>query len=120
MAWDGRAEAARAVVAALPLLKTAARVTVVLFDPQRGPDGHGEEPGADIALFLARHGVPVEVRCEPYSIDKGKALLALAEAIDADLLVMGCYGSSPLREMLLGGTTRTVLANMALPVLMAH
>ncbi len=120
VAWDGRAEAARAVTAALPLLKAARRVTVVLFNPKQGPEGHGEEPGADLALYLARHGVQVEVRCEQSEIDIGNALLSLASDIDASLLVMGCYGRSRLREMLVGGTTRTILASMTLPVLMAH
>jgi nucleotide-binding universal stress UspA family protein len=120
VAWDGGAEAARAVDAALPLLKAAKRVTVALFNPQSGPDGHGQEPGADLALYLARHGVQVEVRVESTSTDTGHALLALAADVKADLLVMGCYGHSRLREMLVGGTTRTVLARMTLPVLMAH
>lgn len=120
IAWDGRAEAARAITAALPLLRSARHVTVAIFNPDIGPNGHGEEPGADLALFLARHDVPVEVRCEPSNVDAGNALLSMACDIDADLLVMGCYGHSRLREMLVGGTTRTVLASMTLPVLMAH
>lgn len=120
VAWDGRAEAARAVTAALPLLRTAGSVTVVLFNPRSGPDGHGEEPGADIALLLARHGIRVEVRCEDTSRAIGDALLAMAGDVKADLLVMGCYGRSRFVELLVGGTTRTVLADMTLPVLMAH
>jgi nucleotide-binding universal stress UspA family protein len=120
VAWDGRTEAARAVTAALPLLKQAKRVTVALFNPDIGPDGHGEEPGADIALFLARHGVKVDVHCETTTTDTGTALLSLATTVGADLLVMGCYGHSRLRELLVGGTTRTVLGKMTLPVLMAH
>jgi nucleotide-binding universal stress UspA family protein len=119
VAWDGRPEATRALTAALPLLRAARGVTVALFNPKRGPADHGDEPGADIALFLARHGVQVEVRCLS-AADVGKALLALAGEIHAGLLVMGCYGRSRLHEILVGGTTRTVLAEMTLPVLMAH
>ncbi len=118
--WDGRIEAARAVTAALPLLKAARRVTLALVNPDVGPADHGEEPGADIALYLARHGVHVDVQVETTSADTGSALLSTAAAVGADLLVMGCYGHSRLRELLVGGTTRTVLAQMNLPVLMAH
>jgi nucleotide-binding universal stress UspA family protein len=120
IAWDGGAEATRAVTAALPLLRSAQRVTVALFDPKIGPHAHGEEPGADLALFLARHGIAVDVRCETSAADPANALLSMVCDIDADLLVMGCYGHSRWREMLVGGTTRTVLASMTLPVLMAH
>lgn len=118
--WDGRIEAARAVTAALPLLKAAKRVTLALVNPDVGPAGHGEDPGADIALYLARHGVQVDVQVETTSADTGSALLASAANLKADLLVMGCYGHSRFRELLVGGTTRTVLSKMNLPVLMAH
>jgi nucleotide-binding universal stress UspA family protein len=120
VAWNGSVEAARAVTAAIPLLRRASKVTVAVFDPRAEADAHGQEPGADIALFLARHGVDVEVSSNPAPIDTGNAILSLAASINADLLVMGCYGHSRLREMMLGGATRTVLATMTLPVLMAH
>jgi len=120
IAWNGSTEAARAVTAALPLLRRASKVTVAIFDPKPGYDAHGEEPGADIALYLARHGIAVEVTVNPGSIDVGNAILSLAANIDADLLVMGCYGHSRFREMMLGGASRTVLATMTLPVLLAH
>ncbi|AKU20461.1 universal stress protein [Massilia sp. NR 4-1] len=122
VAWNGSVEAARAVTGAIPLLRRAAKVTIAVFNPQIGSRAHGEEPGADIALYLARHGVNVEVTVEqrPATSDVGNALLSLAANISADLIVMGAYGHTRLREMLLGGATRTVLASMTVPVLMAH
>lgn len=120
LAWNGSLEAAHAATAALPLLKRAAKTTVAVFGPQRGQDAHGEEPGADIAQYLLRHGVQVEVQRLPAPADSGAAILALAASRKSDLLVMGAYGHSRMRELVLGGATRTVLKEMTLPVLMAH
>jgi nucleotide-binding universal stress UspA family protein len=120
IAWNGSVEAARAISAAMPLLRRAREATVAIFNPETGQDGHGDEPGADLALYLARHGVTVEVMNCPTPIDVGDALLSLAAAIGADLLVMGCYGRTRLRERILGGASKTVLTAMTLPVLMAH
>ncbi len=118
VAWNGSREAAKAVTAALPLLQQVSRVTLAVFGP--GRDDHGDDPGADIALYLARHDVKVEVLVRPHSADAGQAILALANDLDAELLVMGAYGHSRWREMVLGGATRTVLAQAALPVLLSH
>lgn len=120
VAWDGSMEATRAVTAAIPLLQKAGKVTLAVFNAGRQPDAHGSEPGADIALYLARHDIKVEVSSQVTGIDVGSALLSFAADIDADLLVMGCYGHSRFREIMLGGATRTVLQSMTLPVLMAH
>lgn len=120
VAWDASAEAGRAISGALPLLRRAARVDVVVFNAGLQDDRHGEQPGADIALYLARHGITVEVAQAGTGIDTGNALLSLAADLSSDLLVMGGYGHSRFREILLGGTTRTVLESMTLPVLMAH
>ena len=77
--------------------------------------------GADIALHLARHGVAATVeRSASAGIGSGNTLLSRASDLGADLLVMGAYGHSRVHELLLGGATRTVLASMTLPVLMAH
>jgi nucleotide-binding universal stress UspA family protein len=96
-------------------------VDVVTFHPHEGRDAHGELPGADIALYLARHDVQVDVqRLEGNDIDVGNALLSHAADRDSDLLVMGCYGHSRLREWVLGGATRTILHSMTVPVVMAH
>jgi len=118
IAWNGSVEAARAVTAALPLLRRAGKVTVLMFASQGG--AQPSEPGADIAQYLARHGLDVQVKvCAPAS-DAGHAILSEAAKLQADLLVMGAYGHSRFREMILGGATRTVLSELPLPVLMTH
>lgn len=121
VAWDAGREAARAVNDALPLLERAKEVTVLTVNPKPGTDGHGEEPGADIALHLARHGVEVEVQqSRGEEIGIGDAMLSRLADRGADLLVMGAYGHSRLREVVLGGATRTILEQMTIPVLMSH
>jgi nucleotide-binding universal stress UspA family protein len=121
VAWDASREAARAVSDALPILERAGSVLVVSVNPQPTPLGHGEVPGADIAVHLARHGIEVEVQSiETGEMDVGEALLSVAADGTRDLLVMGAYAHSRLRELVLGGATRTVLERTTLPVLMAH
>jgi len=121
VAWDGGREATRAVNDALPLLKRAAKVTVVTVNPGMRPGRHGSVAGADISLHLARHGVNVEVQSlEVRDIGIGDAILSRLSDISADLLVMGAYGRSRLRETLLGGVTHHILATMTVPVLMSH
>jgi len=119
--WDASREATRAVNDAMPLLVDAQMVTVLAVDPADGPAGHGDIPGADIAQHLARHGVTATIeRTVSAGIGAGNTLLSRASDLEADLLVMGGYGHSRVRELLLGGATRTVLESMTLPVLMAH
>lgn len=119
--WNASREATRAVNDAMPLLAGADNVTVLTIDPTEKPAGHGEIPGADIALHLARHGVRAAAEATVSSdIDAGEILLSRANDLSADLLVMGAYGHSRVRELLLGGATRTVLDSMTVPVLMAH
>jgi nucleotide-binding universal stress UspA family protein len=119
--WDASREATRAVNDAMPLLATASAVTVLSIDPEERIDRHGDIPGADIARHLARHGVKAAVQSTiSAGIGIGNTLLSRASDLAADLLVMGAYGHSRVREQLLGGATRTVLASMTLPVLMAH
>jgi nucleotide-binding universal stress UspA family protein len=120
VAWDGRMEAIRAVASAIPVLRHAKRVVIAVFNPSIGADEHGEQPGADIALYLARHGVNVEVMPQVTPIDVGNALLSLAADLNSDMIVMGGYGHTRFREVLLGGVTRTVLASMTVPVMMSH
>ncbi|SDY56828.1 Nucleotide-binding universal stress protein, UspA family [Collimonas sp. OK242] len=120
IAWNGSMEARRAVHDAIPLLRQAEIVEVAVFNPSADPDAHGQLPGADISLYLARHDIKVEVKQEAIRSDVGDALLSLAKNLNSDLLVMGCYGHSRFRETLLGGATRTVLKSMTIPVLMSH
>ncbi len=117
VAWDAGLEATRAIAGAMPLLRSAARVVLALINPG---DAHGEQPGADMALYLARHGVQVEVTAQATGGAVGEALLTLAGDVGAGLVVMGAYGHGRLREYLLGGVTATMLEGMLVPVLMAH
>ena len=116
VAWDDSVQASRAVANAVPLLQRVGKVSLVVFNGRSA----ALLAGADIALYLARHGVNVEVLREETGFDVGFALLELAATLGADLLVMGGYGHSRLREVLLGGVTQTMLANMTIPVLMSH
>ena len=119
--WDASRAATRAVNDAIPLLAGADSVTVLTIDPEGSPAGHGDVPGADIALHLARHGVKATVETTSSGgIGVGNALLSRASDLGADLLVMGAYAHSRVRELLLGGATRTILESTTLPVLMAH
>ncbi|MFZ6726214.1 universal stress protein [Undibacterium sp. MH2W] len=120
ISWDASREATRAVTDAIPLLKKADLVQVAIFNTKSTPDAHGEQPGADIALYLARHGIKVEVSVHKTSTDIGNALLSLAHDLDSDMIVMGGYGHSRFREMIMGGVTRTILESMTVPVFMSH
>lgn len=122
IAWDGGLAAGRAVTGAIPLLRATRTAQVVTFNPEISMLGHGEEPGADIALYLARHGINVDVSRQQIGpdIDVANALLSYVADFGAGLIVMGGYGHSRLREILLGGTTRTVLQSMTVPVLISH
>ena len=120
LAWDGSMEATRAITNAIPMLRRADNVSLALFNPERQYGVHGEQAGADIALYLARHGIKVEVLQQATEIDVGNALLSLAADLRSDLIVMGGYGHARLRELLLGGVTTTLLKTMTVPVLMSH
>ena len=121
VAWDASREASRAVRDALPILTQAKSVSVIVVNPDQRSLGHGDVPGADIAAHLARHGLKVNVqRVDNPSLDVGNALLSHLACENADLLVMGGYGHSRLREIILGGATRTMLHEMTGPVLMSH
>ena len=119
--WNAGREATRAVADALPLLARADAVEILVVDRDGHFAGHGEEPGADVARHLARHGVRVEVRrLSSGGKDAGRLLLSRAAAFSADLIVMGAYGHSQLSEWIFGGVTRTVLREAELPVLMSR
>lgn len=118
--WDGGTCALRAIGAALPLLRRAAGVKLVLVNPERLAELHGEEPGADMALYLARHGVKVEVVVERTAATAGAALMALARDCGAGLMVAGAYGHNRFREWVLGGATRELLERAPVPLLIAH
>lgn len=120
IAWNASRESARAVRDSMPLLERAKSVEVVCFRPEATGD-HGDLPGADIALHLSRHDISVDVQVlEGRGIDVGNAILSHISDRGSDLLVMGCYGHSRLREAVLGGATRTILNSMTVPVLTVH
>ena len=120
VAWNGRREAARAVFDAVPLLASAEDVNIVSVNPDK--EMRAEDlPAAGICAALARHGVkPQAVQATAIGADVGPELLRQAAAFGSDLLVMGCYGHSRLREFILGGASRHVLGQMNLPVLLSH
>jgi len=119
VAWNASAEATRALTDAIPLLRDADEVHLVSFNPKAME--HGDVPGADIGLYLARHRVRVSVKIDRAAgIDVGNELLSRAADLGVDLIVMGAYGHTRLREMVLGGATRTLLESMTVPVFLSH
>lgn len=120
VAWDDSREAMVAVRAALPMLRRAGCVDVVIVDPEVQA-GDRSDPGGDIALFLARNGARVEVSVLARSRFRVSEVLR-RHALDtgAEAVVMGAYGHSRLRERLFGGTTREMLTDARLPLILAR
>lgn len=121
VAWDGSMVAARAVGCATPLLAEADSVSVAIVDPD--PDGGrvGAEPGADIAAVIARHGAKTSIDQIPSSgASVAERLMSHATDAGVDLIVMGGYGHSRLREALFSGVSRRIFENPSVPVLTAH
>ena len=121
IAWDGGREASRAVRDALPLLTMARQVTVLSLGPRATPGQDSSISQARLAAYLGTHGVEPQRRqlvCDAGEI--GELTLSQLADLDADLLVMGAYGHTRVREIMLGGVTRTVLDSMTVPVLMSH
>jgi len=119
ISWDGSRPATRAIADSMPLLKRAEHVEVVIVGNERGKQDEVE--GADIGRHLARHGLNIGVqRISHDKIDIADALLSHAADSNADLIVMGGYGHSRVREFVLGGVTQSTLHSMTVPVLMSH
>jgi nucleotide-binding universal stress UspA family protein len=118
VAWDAGLEASRALALALPLLRHAAGVTIAQYNAASTAELAAQS--ADLTAWLGRHGIKARVLEQRIAIDAGDALLSLAADQQAGLVVMGGYGHTRFRELLLGGATRTVLESMTVPVLMAH
>jgi nucleotide-binding universal stress UspA family protein len=117
--WDRSRNAARAINDAMPFLKRGKTIDVVTIGA--GKDTPGEIKGADIAQHLARHGLNVELRrINAGDVDVANVILSDAADRDTDLIVMGGYGHSRLREFILGGATRGILSSMTVPTLMSH
>jgi nucleotide-binding universal stress UspA family protein len=121
VAWNASRESTRAVTDALPLLQRARQVAVIVVDPRQTAGIHGESPGSDVALYLARHGVKAEAHPTPSGdVDVGDVILSRTSDIGADLIVMGAWGHSRVRELVMGGATRSLLDEMTVPVLFSH
>jgi nucleotide-binding universal stress UspA family protein len=118
IAYDGSAMSARAIADALPLLRLSGHVELVTI--ARKDKAAGQLPGFNMTRHLARHGINAQLKELPAAVDIGASLLSYAADMGADYLVMGGYGHSRLREFVIGGTTRTIMNNMTLPVFMAH
>ncbi|RUR66352.1 universal stress protein [Variovorax guangxiensis] len=119
VAWDGSREAAVALHASLPALR-GVRVTLLSLRHPRDGDDAQRLLTHDMIQFLLRHGVQARAESEVTEIGIADALLSRVSDLGADLLVMGAYSHSRLRERILGGVTRQILAQMTVPVLMAH
>jgi nucleotide-binding universal stress UspA family protein len=119
LAWNAGREATRAATDALPFLRGADEVAVVMVRPSGS--AHGDLPGADVGTYLARHGVKVRVEVvHAKEVDAGNLLLSRASDLGSDLLVLGAYGHSRFSELVLGGVTQTMFESMTIPVLMSH
>jgi nucleotide-binding universal stress UspA family protein len=121
VAWDSSNAAASAVRAAMPYLKRAREVTIACFDPVASEDMGGVDPGTDLSTWLSHHGCDVVLSQYPSGgREIGQCIQDRAKEVGADLVVMGAYGHSRLLQAVFGGTTRSMLEQKELPVLMAH
>lgn len=120
VAWSAKPQAARALADAAPFLEAAEAVTIVTVDAQPAP-GATAPPGLDIATHLARRGVKVELRqIDGLGREAQDAILDEARALNADLIVMGGYGHSRLRQFVFGGVTRSLTQSSPIPLLLSH
>ena len=118
IAWNCSTEQARAIALAMPLLQKADRVTVLTVIGGTGVPGPSAE---QLIRYLQRNGIVAEpMRVELDGRNTGEAILATAQSLGCDLLIKGAYTQSRLRQMIFGGATQHVLANAALPVLLAN
>jgi nucleotide-binding universal stress UspA family protein len=120
VAWNASPEAAHAVRQALPFLQQAKQVDVAIVDEDDGSPVEPPNTGPDIASFLGRHGVTVQVRRHLATGGVADTLLSLTADSGADLLVLGCYGHPRFNELVLGGVSRSILRSLTLPALIAH
>jgi nucleotide-binding universal stress UspA family protein len=119
LCWDGSRAATRAIADAMPFLKKAKQVEIVMVASKQGKTN--EIPGVDLGQHLARHGLKVDVKqLTSPDIDVASTILSYAADSSADMIVMGGYGHSRLREFILGGVTRGLLESMTVPALMSH
>lgn len=121
LAWNGTRESMRAAMDALPLLQRAKTVNLVVINPTDEERKKAIAPGDELALLLARHGVNAEVHVDiAPDTDVPNELLSKAAEFGSDIIVMGCYSHSRLREFVFGGATREIMKSMTVPILMSH
>lgn len=121
IAWNSGMQASRAIRAAMPILKTAKEIVVALIDPVMSAHRDGENPGSDVAYWLSHQGCKVSVQQYPSGgLEIGDCLMQRAKELEADMIVMGAYDHSRMRQIIFGGTTRTMVEQTSLPVLLAH
>jgi len=119
LCWDGSRAATRAIADAMPFLQKAKQVEIVMVSGNKPKND--EIAGVDLGQHLARHGLKIDVkRITSPEIDIASTILSYAADSSTDLIVMGGYGHSRLREFILGGVTRGLFASMTVPVLMSH
>jgi len=119
-AWNASREARRAISDSLPLLKAARSVAVLVIDAQKNPS-HGEQPGADVAHFLSRHGVAARVeQSQSGGLAVADVIRNFAVEDGSDLIVLGAYSHARTREFIFGGVTRSLLKAITVPTLIAH
>jgi nucleotide-binding universal stress UspA family protein len=121
IAWKASRESARAVFDALPILQQAEQVQVLEIDERGGSRRGGASVDSTIAIALARHGIKPTVRTSTAGdISVGDEILSRLADMGADLLVMGAYGHSRMRELMFGGVTRHIARHMTVPTLFSH
>lgn len=120
VAWNRSREATRAIGDAMPFIEAAKKVTVLSVNLKPRP-GESDEPGTSLVNYFARHGIEAEnSQFSSTDMDPGDLILSRVADLGADLIVMGGYGRSRLRELILGGATHDILAHMTAPVMMSH
>ena len=121
LCWNASREAARAASDALPLLKLAERVIVLVVESTASVREHGAQHDTDVTMWLKRHGVRVTLKKDVApDADVGSAILSRAADHGVDMIVMGLYGHSRIWEFVVGGVSRTLLAEMTVPLFIAH
>ena len=121
VAWNGSIQASAALRRALPLLRRAKQVTVLLSDSRGEYPAALRMPPLDLPAYLRHQGIEARVQHGDFNdSDAGEGILKYAKDEGSDLIVMGAYGRSRFQEWILGGATRHVLEHMAVPVFMAH
>lgn len=120
IAWDGGRQACRAVHDALPVLKDAKKVTIMVINAKKGGNDPNETPGSGLARHLGEHGITAEIEHLTTDINPGDMLLSREADKGVDLIVMGAYGHARWTELVLGGVTKHILEHMTVPVLMSH